>query len=330
MYRVGVVGINLYGKIYGRAFARRTDVKLVGFAHAAGDFEQDIPPETNAPIYENLEQMLDAQQLDVLCVCSATAQHAEHALMALSSSIHVLCERPIAMTIDEAQQMAEASHLNDATLMVGHVLRFWPEYVEARNLIHSGELGAVRSITTSRVSGTLNPDWSQRLLNPTLGLGSLEALVHDVDWLDWLLDGSLPSVLAHGCQSDAGSWGQVQCLFGYPGGKIAQLETSYLVPLSFPLAMYLRVETEKGTVTFDFRGALSSRGQSTRQLTITRVGKSPEVVTVEPVDAYEAEIDYFLECVASRTQPALGSAEQATRALQVILEVAERARDGAG
>jgi UDP-N-acetylglucosamine 3-dehydrogenase len=326
VYRVGVVGTNLYGQIYARAFAEQPHVHVVGIAKSEGDYDVDCAAGLGLDLYPNLGQMLAERELDVVCVCSATANHADDALAALSRGIHVLCERPIAMSVADARTMAAAADRERTVLMVGHVLRFWPEYVVAKQILDSGELGSVRSVTASRVSGTLNPEWQNRLLNPRLGLGSLEALFHDVDYVAWLV-GQLSLVQAQGVRSPGGSWGQVQCLFRGIGGEIIQAETSYLVPLTFPLSMYLRVEAEQGTIVYDFRGALSSRGTSTRRLVVTRDDGEPEVVDVPSADAYAAEVSYFLQCVEKKQPPEQGSALQAIRALESLLAVAESAEE---
>jgi len=327
VHRVGIVGANLYGRIYAQGFAKQPEVKLVGLAPARGDRETELAAQLGVRQYDSVLQMLDEAQPDVLCVCSATAEHAEHTLLATAAGVHVLCERPIAMNLEEARRMMAAVSDAQVTFMVGHVLRFWPEYVVANDLLASGELGQVRSVTTSRVSGTLSPPWQERLLDPKLGFGSLEALIHDMDYLGWVL-GTPLSLHAQGLKAPSGSWGQMQCLIKFANGGHAQSEASYLVPLSFPLSMYLRVLAEKGTLVFEFRGALSSRGTSTRNLMVTRVGGRPEVLDVPADDAYESQISYFLRCIETGQQPKLGTAEQATQALAMILAAAHSAVRG--
>lgn len=320
MYRVGIVGANLYGRIYGQTFAKQAETQLVGLVSARGDRETELAAQLGVKHYENLSQMLDEANLDILCVCSTTAEHLDHTLLATAAGVNVLCDRPIAMTVEEALQMTAAVAKAKVIFMVGHVLRFWPEYVVAQELLSSGELGQIQSITTSRVSGTLSTPWQTRLLDPDLGLGALEALIHDLDYLGWV-QGRPASIYAHGIKASSGAWGQMQCLLKFANGSQAQVESSYLVPLAFPLSMYLRVLADKGTLVFEFRGALSDRGTSTRTLMVTRANGTPEVLEVPSGDAYGNQIAYFLRCVETGQQPELGSAEQATDALQILASI---------
>jgi UDP-N-acetylglucosamine 3-dehydrogenase len=326
VHRIGIVGSNLYGRIHAQAFAKHPRATVVGLALARGDHETDLASQLGIRRYDSVSNLLDETGPDVLCICSGTAQHAEHALLAVGEGLHVLCERPIAMQLEQAMRIRSAVSEACVTFMVGHVLRFWPEYVEARKILSSGELGRILSVTPSRVSGTLSSAWRQRLLNADLGLGVLEALVHDMDYLGWLL-GMPGSVYAHGLRASSGAWGQVQCLIEFPTGQQAQSEASYLVPLTFPLYMYLRVLAEKGALVYQFQGALSDRGTSTREIVISRLGDSPEELEVPVYDAYEQEVDYFLSCVEDGKQPELGTVEQAIQALSMILTVADSATE---
>lgn len=296
-------------------------------APATGDFSVDLAESLGLKRFDSVPELLD-EGIHILCICSPTAEHLEHTKMAASAGVHVLCDRPIALNVQQGREMIRATEDASVFLMIGHVLRFWPEYVAARDLLASGSLGEVLSITTSRVSGTLSPEWRGRLLDPRLGLGALEALIHDMDFFAWLL-GMPCSIVAQGIKAETGAWGQIQCLLGFPGGGQGQAEASYLVPLTFPLSMYLRVMAERGTLVFDFRGALSSRAGAVRNLVLTRTGRSPELLEVPGTDAYDSEVSYFLRCLDRGDKPALGAAQQALLSLSMVL-AAERSAANKG
>ena len=143
MFRVGIVGANLYGQIYGQAFAKQDQARLVGLVSAHGDRENGLATQLDIKQYDNLPQMLAEARLDILCICSATSDHASHTLLAAAAGVNVLCDRPIAMNVEEANQVTAAVAEAEVIFMVGHVLRFWPEYVVAQELLAGGELGQV-------------------------------------------------------------------------------------------------------------------------------------------------------------------------------------------
>jgi predicted dehydrogenase len=325
VHRVGIVGSNLYGQIYAKAFGKQTGVNLVGFTSAQGDQAPDTPSQIGIPHYESLTQLLEKTRPSILCICSTTAEHSKHVELASKAGAHIICDRPIATNQEEAQQIIKAVSKSGVTMMVGKVLRFWPEYVMTRDILESGEIGQVMSVTTSRVSGTISTAWQNRLLDPNLGLGVLEALIHDIDFIGWLI-GKPSKIDAVGLKHDSGALGQVQCLLSFSTGEQASCEASYLVPQTFPLSMYLRVLAEKGTLVYEFRGALSEQGSSSRSLILTRMGSQPQVIDVSIRDAFEDEVTYFLECIETEKQPQLGSLEQAVQALETILEVKSSAQ----
>ena len=320
MHKVGIVGSNLYGQIYARTFGKQAGVQLVGLTSAQGDDALDLASQVGIPHYESLPQLIEVARPNILCICSATAEHAEHVELAAQAGAHIICDRPIAKNLDEARRIIRSVTNAQVKMMVGQVLRFWPEYVAVQNILESGEIGQVVSVTTSRVSGTLSPSWQNRLLDPDLGFGVLEALIHDIDFIGWLI-GKPSKIDAIGLKHASGAVGQIQCLLRFPEGQQASCEASYLVPLTFPLSMYLRLLAEEGTLVYEFRGALSAAGTSSRSLILTRTGQQPQVVDVNIGDAFEALVTYFLECVETDKQPQLGSLEQAVQALETIQEV---------
>lgn len=324
-HRVGIVGANLYGQIYAGAFRRHDNTEIVGLAYAPGDYQMELPAQLGLRSYRNLPELIDDAAPDIVCICSATANHAEQAIAAAASGAHVLCDRPMATTLDDARRMIDVAAQAGVKLMIGHVLRFWPEYVAVARMLRDGELGDILSVTTSRVSGTLTAEWRERLVDADLGLGAVEALIHDLDFLNWLL-GAPEGVMGQGLKAETGAWGEMHALLRYGNGAQAQCESSYLVPLTFPLAMYLRVLATKGTVTFEFQGALSERGSGVRRLVLTRAGGSPEIIDVPDEDAYGNEVGHFLACIEQDRAIGLGTAAQGLEALALALDVMEAAR----
>ena len=79
MHRVGIVGANLYGRIYAGAFRQQPGTEVVGMALARGDYEDDLPAQLGLTRFTNLEQMLAGAAPNVVCICSGTADHAKHA-----------------------------------------------------------------------------------------------------------------------------------------------------------------------------------------------------------------------------------------------------------
>jgi predicted dehydrogenase len=325
--RVAIVGNNLYGQVYTKAVETNLDASVVAICPELGETLEPFASEHQLKAYPDLATLLKNEKPDAVLLASVTKQHAGQAIQAFKAGAHVLTDRPIAIDLPGCDLMIAEAEASERILMVGQVLQFWPEYVLAREMIQQGELGQVLLVTASRVSGTLNPAWQQRLLNSSYGLGGLEAHVHDVEFLCSLF--GLPgSVVAQGVQTVGGAWAQVHSLLQFSGGVRAGMEADYRVPLNFPLSMYLRVDGDKGALVFTFRGALAARQSAQRSTMIFKPGFEAQELEVTPSDAYTAMVGHFFNCIRENVQPVWGSPYQARQALEVLLAIARSASKG--
>ena len=322
--RIGIVGNNLYGQVFTRAVEAYPHATATAICPELGESLEPFAADHNLKTYPDLVEMLSAEKLDAVLLASVTAQHEEQAVLALQAGAHVLVDRPFALSLSACDRMIAQAQASERVLMVGQVLQFWPEYVIARDLIRQGELGQVESVTASRVSGTLNSEWQQRLLHPTYGLGGLEAHIHDIDFINSIL-GMPARVSAQGRQTSQGTWSQVHTLLKFANGVSAGVEADYNVPLNFPLTMYLRVVGEQGTLVFTFRGALAASQTAKRSLILIKKGADPVELQVPVTDAYGGMLAHFINCAQAAAQPQWGSPQQGRQALEILLAVSNSA-----
>ncbi|MFE5754657.1 Gfo/Idh/MocA family protein [Streptomyces massasporeus] len=131
----------------------------------------------------SLEQALDGAT--VADICTPTTTHRDIALAAFAAGADVLCEKPLALTPKDAQEMAEAAHKAERRLYPGHVVRFFPAYVRLRDAITSGALGHVAVARFTRTGRY--PTWSDWFADPALSGGIVtDQMLHDMDIARWL------------------------------------------------------------------------------------------------------------------------------------------------
>jgi predicted dehydrogenase len=99
--------------------------------------------------YTNYEELISSGSVDAVSVCTPNYLHAPISIAALKAGIHVLCEKPMATSKDEAEAMIAASQESGKKLMIGHNQRFVPSHQKARQLIQSGEIGKIYSFRTA-------------------------------------------------------------------------------------------------------------------------------------------------------------------------------------
>lgn len=102
-----------------------------------------------AKAYTSYEALLESENIDAVSVCLPNYLHAPVSIAALNAGAHVLCEKPMATSHEEAEQMIEAAKRNNRKLMIGHNQRFVSSHQKARKLIEQGEVGKIYSFRTS-------------------------------------------------------------------------------------------------------------------------------------------------------------------------------------
>lgn len=319
MLRVGVLGAGFMGSTHARAYAQLPDVRVVAIVSQSERRGPALAQELGAAWWTDPQRVIDDPTIDIVDVSLPTTEHARWTIAALRAGKHVLVEKPLALTLAEADAILEAWRASGRILMVGHVLRFWPEYVKLAEIVRSGQIGRPRIAVAYRLSPL--PAWSALFKQPERTGGAVVDLqIHDVDQFNWLL-GRPRSVVARGVRGPYGGWDYILTTVTYPEAA-ATAEGSLIMPPGYPFSMGLRVAGEQGVVEYHFKAegpSVEMGRQAGTRLTVT-IGDRPTAgVEVETYDAYAAEVAYFVDCVRRGEQPSRVTPEEARLALQVSL-----------
>jgi predicted dehydrogenase len=265
----------------------------------------------------DLEEAVLDPEIDAVDVCLPSALHRTWTDRALEAGKHVFLEKPIALTAEDADAVVDAAARHGGVLVVGLVLRFWPEYVELQRRVASGELGQPRAVSTFRLSPPI--DWNDWMADREQSGGvPVDLLVHDFDQMNWLL-GEPRRVFAREPRP-----GHVQALVEYDGAT-GIAEGSVAMPRMYPFSSNIRVLCEEGAAEYAFSAAaVEGEGNigasdSARGLRLTPGDGPPVTIPVESADPWGPALAYFLDCVEEGRRPERATAEQARRALLVSL-----------
>src|SRR5215208_138362 len=141
--RVGLVGAGFMGGVHLSAYAGIPEVEVVGVADARIEAAVAGAEIAGARSYASYEDLVAAEDVEVVDVCLPTAFHRALAVRAAGEGRHVILEKPIARTIEDAQEILDTFSGDGPRLFVGHVGRFFPEYVGIKEKIDAGDLGTV-------------------------------------------------------------------------------------------------------------------------------------------------------------------------------------------
>jgi len=321
MLGVGVLGCGFMGSTHAHAYAKLPDVRVVGVSSLSQKEAFTLANEVGAEPFTDAADLIADRRTDVISVALPTHLHKEYAVRAMDAGKHVLVEKPMSLAVKDCDHMIEASQRNERLLMVGHVLRFWPEYLALAEVVHSGELGRPIAATASRLSSRPRWGWQNWFANPAFSGGAVfDMQVHDVDVLNWMF-GKPVTVYSRGERGNTGGWDHVQTLIDYEEAT-GFAEDSVLMPEGYPFYQGLKVLCEHGSVEFVSRAA--STGVETSIAEGTRLAVYPSGAPAHPLDtvagdAYENEVAYFAGCVQDGQSPERGTAEQGRLAVQCVV-----------
>jgi len=144
--------------------------------------------------FSDLRQALETADIDAVCITAPTFTHTEIAITAARAGVHIFCEKPMALTLEGANNMVKAAAEAEVKLQVGFMRRFDPAFIAAKERIEGGEIGSpmlVRSLT--RGPG-LPPRWA---CDPRTSNGMLaEVNSHDFDTIRWLAESEFERIYA--------------------------------------------------------------------------------------------------------------------------------------
>jgi predicted dehydrogenase len=191
--KVGIVGAGFMGTTHAAGWAE-TPVEIVGFSAQTQQEARALAERYNAKVYANLDALLP--DIDVLDICSPTHLHHAMALKAAGAGKHIICEKPLARTAAQAQEMLTACRNAGVQLLVAHVVRFFPEYALAQSAVTEGQIGRPAVIRLHRGSYRPKKPAGNWFLDEEKSGGILmDLMIHDYDYARWVA-GEVESVSA--------------------------------------------------------------------------------------------------------------------------------------
>jgi predicted dehydrogenase len=328
MITVAILGGGFMAASHGANYLRlhdRVRVKTIA-SRSRTDRAAALAASLQAELTTDVERAVRDPEVDAVDICLPTPLHRGAAESAFAAEKHVFLEKPIALTLEDADAIVAAADRSGRSLMVGLVLRFWPEYVELRRRVVAGELGRPLAVSTFRLSPPA--DWNDWMIDPRQSGGvPVDLLIHDFDQMNWLL-GAPRRVYAR-----APVPGHVLSIVEYDGAQ-GIAEGSMTMPRSYPFSSNIRVLCEGGTAEYGFNAAPAEDGgnigasDAPRGLRLYPLDAEPVTVPVESADPWGPELEYFVECLERGRKPEQGTGEQARLALALSLAATRSLESG--
>lgn len=318
MFKVAVVGAGFMGQTHSDGYAKIPDVKIVAVVDKLEEARKKLAAKFGAQDFESLEECIEKANPDFVDICVPTNFNLPLVKIAAQAKKHIVLEKPLALTLKEADQIISLVKKAGIKFMVAHVLRFWPEYVLMKKLFDEGKIGKPLSALAQRVCcAPPNVRWYR---DPKMGAGAvLNLVIHDFDTLNWFF-GKPKRVYATGHFGEFGALDDLTCTISYPNGVDACVEGSFMMPLRWPFTMALRVLGDKGALDFLFRASLNLEEREKARKELVHITATDAIeLKAEDKDAYHAELEYFVNCLKADKHPETITPQDARLALEVGL-----------
>ena len=323
MLRIGIVGWGFMGKMHFRCYKSDTNVEVTAICDAdakqlqnssgaSGNISgaEDDLDLSNIALYSDLSKMLAEGELDALSIASPTFLHASQTIEALNAGVHVFCEKPMALNSGDCREMAEVAKQSGKTLQIGHCIRFWPEYVQAKEIIDSQKYGKVLAATFQRLSLTPTWSWDNCFLDGKRSGGAmLDLHIHDTDYVQYVF-GMPKEVFSRGVMGPSGEFDHTVTQYLYGNDCVITAEGGWIMAPGFGFEMNFKIMLEKATLVY------SSAQEPTFRI-FPKDGETiiPEIPTG---DGYSFEIQHFVDTISGKAIPSIITPEQSGDSVKII------------
>jgi predicted dehydrogenase len=293
--RLGVIGAGRMGRSHCRVYANLRHAELIGVHDQSLHSGRSVAEANQVQFFETVDELIET--VDAVSIATPTPTHFDLAMHCIERGVHVLIEKPITQTLEQAEKLVQAAKDSNLVVQVGHIERFNPAYRELKHV----------------VDGTMMLAVDLRRLSPFRGSNTdvdvvLDLMIHDID-LALDLAGAIPiSIAAQGITAHNGPIDYAAAQLQFENGLFLTMTASRMTEQKVRMAevtapdAYITADLLSKSVsvyrsTIGERMENSSRGEKYRQENIV---ERIHVPTSEPL---HLELQDFVECVMNEQAP---------------------------
>jgi predicted dehydrogenase len=325
MIRVAVVGFGFMGVTHTVNILKNSEFELVAIVDkfpdnvmknlntqlgnfSTGSVDDGFLKKVN--IYSDFTDCLRNEELDACVIAVHTNLHYEMTKMALSSGVNVFLEKPFCLNIHEGEELVKLAAEKGLVLMIGHVVRFMPAYIQLKEWIDQNNFGALQFLSLTRFSGL--PAWGQwkekRKNFGSSGGALFDLVIHDIDYVQWILGepDSISSVVLPGQLSE---YDYLNASWKYTSGITVKIEGGNIFHTAFPFQAGFTARFEQASVYYT--------SSSPENIKVCNDEEVKLVATGDANDGFPGEINYFAKCIINKTEPVVSSPESALKTVKL-------------
>ncbi|MFC4388714.1 Gfo/Idh/MocA family protein [Gracilibacillus marinus] len=327
--RVAVIGCGSISKLrHLPEYVSNKHVEIVAVCDIVKERAETTAKEYSAKAYTDYEKAISESNADIVSVCLPNYLHAPVSIFALEQGKHVLCEKPMATSEEEAIQMIEASKKANKKLMIAHNQRFVKSHEKARQLISDGKLGKIYSFRTAFGHGgpegwSIDGENSWFFRKKEAFIGALGDLgVHKADVIRYILDTEfveVASMIESSAKANSDVDDQAVTILRSQNGIIGTLTASWAY----------KVGEDNATIIYGEKGMLRLEDDPQYSMIVkyvdgTNVNYELGQIQTNDNDGQTSSgvIDHFVDCIRHDKKPLIDG-EEGYKSLQIILAALE-------
>jgi len=331
MLRVGIVGGSFAGTLHAEGWIKTGRAQIVAVASPTKSTQESFQAKFNCKTYSSAAEMIEHEELDVISLTLPNVYHYELSLLAMSKGIHVVCEKPLAMNLEQAAEMVAAAKKSNVQLFYAEQLVFAPRYQKRKELVTDNTFGPLVHISHRERHGGPHAQWFR---DPAMSGGgvTMDMGIHGIGLIQWLLKpAKVTHVYARILTIDKSSQVDDHCLMTleFDNGVLATVDASWVSPGG--VDDVLEILGRDGYVRADL-----ARGQTMDVYSLNNAGYSAEKVEVNKgwlkisheearTWGWYAEIEHFTSVILDGAKSEM-SGEEGLQALKVALAAYESSK----
>jgi predicted dehydrogenase len=302
--RAAVIGVGYLGNFHAQKYKNNSNVTLIGVCDPRPEQAQKIAGELKVQAFTNAKDLIG--KVDLVTIAATTSVHYELAKMFLENGIHVNVEKPIAVTVRQAEELVELASRKKLKLAVGHIERFNPAILELKK-----HLKSPKTIQLTRWAPYKPRGADVSVLH--------DLMIHDIDLMFWLTqDNKVKNWMAKGSKILTQELDTAEASFEMSNGCLVHISVNRMAATTVRQIQAIQSDctlvANTGTLQMERVDPINPKAEPALKITNW---------AVEKADALQRETDAFIECVKSNSTPAV-TGEDGLLALRWVEDIQSR------
>lgn len=327
--KVAIIGAGGIGNVHGEAYLQIPGAQVVAVADIRLEHAQKLADKHSASAYPSLEELLEHEKPDMADVCVPSYLHKALSIQCMQHDLNVLCEKPMALSLVDAQAMADCAMQNGVMFMVAQVIRFWPEYAYLKQVVEKATYGRLVQASFTRTCGVPLWTWDNWYTDPLRsGLAPFDLHVHDADYVQYLL-GRPSRVHSVAINQPEHTISYISTRYTFDQDVFVEAEAGWY-PGLVPFVAKYRAVFESAVL--DYNGETltlyAAPNAAPCKVDVASGMTMGANINLSNLGPYYTEIAYFIQCLQDRVPPAVVTPQQSVDSIKLVTAEIESARTG--